>query len=146
MYDTVGFRRRPDRYCRECHGHRRGIERDATQWDRRASSGPASRADRRQGQDISRGDPRRQSYLGDGSDGLGGGRQGCVHRVRERASGGIVEPELESDAESRHRQSGPHPRPGIGVYARGETTDIRLAWGRFVLPGLRQDLAALMDW
>jgi aminoglycoside phosphotransferase (APT) family kinase protein len=35
---------------------------------------------------------------------------------------------------------------GIGVYARGESTDIRLAWGRFVLPGLRQDLAALMDW
>jgi aminoglycoside phosphotransferase (APT) family kinase protein len=35
---------------------------------------------------------------------------------------------------------------GIGVYARGESTDIRLAWGRFVLPGLRQDLVALMDW
>ena len=35
---------------------------------------------------------------------------------------------------------------GIGVYARGESTDIRLAWGRFVLPGLRQDLAALMNW
>ncbi|MCW2995601.1 MAG: phosphotransferase family protein [Conexibacter sp.] len=35
---------------------------------------------------------------------------------------------------------------GLGVYARGETTDVRLAWGRFVLPGLRQDLAALMQW
>lgn len=35
---------------------------------------------------------------------------------------------------------------GIGVYARGESDDIRLAWGRFVLPGLRQDLAALMQW
>ena len=35
---------------------------------------------------------------------------------------------------------------GIRVYSRGETTDIRMAWGRFVLPGLRQDLAKLMDW
>lgn len=35
---------------------------------------------------------------------------------------------------------------GIRVYDRRETTDIRMAWGRFVLPGLRQDLAALMDW
>jgi aminoglycoside phosphotransferase (APT) family kinase protein len=35
---------------------------------------------------------------------------------------------------------------GIRVYSRGETTDIRMAWGRFVLPGLRQDLARLMDW
>jgi aminoglycoside phosphotransferase (APT) family kinase protein len=35
---------------------------------------------------------------------------------------------------------------GIGVYARGASDDIRLAWGRFVLPGLRQDLAALMRW
>jgi aminoglycoside phosphotransferase (APT) family kinase protein len=35
---------------------------------------------------------------------------------------------------------------GIGVYARGASDDIRLAWGRFVLPGLRQDLVALMGW
>lgn len=35
---------------------------------------------------------------------------------------------------------------GIRVYDRGDATDVRLAWGRFVLPGLRQDLAALMDW
>ncbi|MDO8212455.1 phosphotransferase family protein [Conexibacter sp. CPCC 206217] len=35
---------------------------------------------------------------------------------------------------------------GINVYASGATTDIRMAWGRFVLPGLRQDLAALMGW
>jgi aminoglycoside phosphotransferase (APT) family kinase protein len=35
---------------------------------------------------------------------------------------------------------------GISVYAKGETTDVRMAWGRFVLPGLRQDLARLMDW
>ncbi len=35
---------------------------------------------------------------------------------------------------------------GIGVYADGGTDDIRLAWSRFVLPGLRQDLVALMGW
>ena len=35
---------------------------------------------------------------------------------------------------------------GVRVYHRGDAADIRLAWGRFVLPGLRQDLAALMDW
>jgi aminoglycoside phosphotransferase (APT) family kinase protein len=35
---------------------------------------------------------------------------------------------------------------GIRVYADGGTTDIRMAWSRFVFPGLRQDLAALMDW
>lgn len=35
---------------------------------------------------------------------------------------------------------------GIRVYADGGTTDIRMAWGRYVLPGLRQDLAALMRW
>jgi aminoglycoside phosphotransferase (APT) family kinase protein len=35
---------------------------------------------------------------------------------------------------------------GIRVYDRRETTDIRMAWGRFVLPGLRQDLAGLMEW
>lgn len=35
---------------------------------------------------------------------------------------------------------------GLRVYARGETADIRMAWTRFVLPGLRQDLARLMGW
>jgi hypothetical protein len=35
---------------------------------------------------------------------------------------------------------------GVRVYSRGVTTDIRMAWGRFVLPGLRQDLARLMGW
>jgi aminoglycoside phosphotransferase (APT) family kinase protein len=35
---------------------------------------------------------------------------------------------------------------GIRVYADRETTDVRMAWGRFVLPGLRQDLTALMGW
>ncbi len=35
---------------------------------------------------------------------------------------------------------------GVRVYSRGETTDIRMAWGRFVLPGLRQDLSRLMGW
>ncbi|HEY4277953.1 MAG TPA: phosphotransferase family protein [Conexibacter sp.] len=35
---------------------------------------------------------------------------------------------------------------GIRLYADRETTDIRMAWGRFVLPGLRQDLTTLMGW
>jgi aminoglycoside phosphotransferase (APT) family kinase protein len=35
---------------------------------------------------------------------------------------------------------------GLNVYAQGETTDIRMAWTRFVLPGIRQDLARLMRW
>jgi aminoglycoside phosphotransferase (APT) family kinase protein len=35
---------------------------------------------------------------------------------------------------------------GLGVYSRGETTDIRMAWTRFVLPGVRQDLTGLMGW
>ncbi len=35
---------------------------------------------------------------------------------------------------------------GIRVYDRQDTTDIRMAWGRFVLPGLRQDLVRLMGW
>lgn len=35
---------------------------------------------------------------------------------------------------------------GLRVYARGETNDIRMAWTRFVLPGLRQDLSRLMGW
>jgi aminoglycoside phosphotransferase (APT) family kinase protein len=35
---------------------------------------------------------------------------------------------------------------GLRVYARGETNDIRMAWTRFVLPGVRQDLSRLMGW
>jgi aminoglycoside phosphotransferase (APT) family kinase protein len=35
---------------------------------------------------------------------------------------------------------------GVCVYAMGESTDIRMAWGRFVLPVLRQDLSRLMGW
>ena len=35
---------------------------------------------------------------------------------------------------------------GVRVYSEGQTTDIRMAWGRFPLPGLRQDLARLMGW
>lgn len=35
---------------------------------------------------------------------------------------------------------------GLRVYAKGETDDIRLAWTRFVLPGVRQDLSRLMGW
>lgn len=35
---------------------------------------------------------------------------------------------------------------GVRVYADGGTDDIRLAWSRFVFPGLRQDLVALMGW
>jgi aminoglycoside phosphotransferase (APT) family kinase protein len=35
---------------------------------------------------------------------------------------------------------------GLRVYSRGETTDIRMAWTRFVLPGVRQDLSRLMGW
>ena len=35
---------------------------------------------------------------------------------------------------------------GLGVYSRGESTDIRMAWCRYVLPGLRQDLTRLMEW
>jgi aminoglycoside phosphotransferase (APT) family kinase protein len=35
---------------------------------------------------------------------------------------------------------------GLALYARGESSDIRSAWSRFVFPGLRADLAQLMDW
>jgi aminoglycoside phosphotransferase (APT) family kinase protein len=35
---------------------------------------------------------------------------------------------------------------GLALYAAGESTDIRAAWSRFVFPGLRADLASLMDW
>jgi aminoglycoside phosphotransferase (APT) family kinase protein len=35
---------------------------------------------------------------------------------------------------------------GVRVFADGSSDDIRMAWGRFTLPGLRQDLAHLMAW
>jgi aminoglycoside phosphotransferase (APT) family kinase protein len=35
---------------------------------------------------------------------------------------------------------------GLALYAAGESTDIRAAWSRFVFPGLRADLAALIGW
>jgi aminoglycoside phosphotransferase (APT) family kinase protein len=35
---------------------------------------------------------------------------------------------------------------GIHEYSRGQTDDIRLAWTRFALPCLRQDLIRLMGW
>ena len=35
---------------------------------------------------------------------------------------------------------------GLRVYAERRVQDIRMAWTRFVLPGIRQDLVRLMDW
>jgi aminoglycoside phosphotransferase (APT) family kinase protein len=35
---------------------------------------------------------------------------------------------------------------GLRVYSRGETSDIKMAWTRFALPGVRQDLTRLMRW
>ncbi len=35
---------------------------------------------------------------------------------------------------------------GLRLYSEGKTNDIRMAWTRFVLPGLRQDLSRLMRW
>lgn len=35
---------------------------------------------------------------------------------------------------------------GLALYDAGESSDIRAAWSRFVFPGLRADLAALMGW
>jgi aminoglycoside phosphotransferase (APT) family kinase protein len=35
---------------------------------------------------------------------------------------------------------------GIRMYADGATTDVRMVWNRYALPGLRQDLVALMGW
>jgi aminoglycoside phosphotransferase (APT) family kinase protein len=35
---------------------------------------------------------------------------------------------------------------GIWMYAAGKTTDIRMAWNRYAIPGLRQDLTRLMSW
>ena len=35
---------------------------------------------------------------------------------------------------------------GMRYFHDGSTTDIRMAWGRFAIPGLRQDVARLMEW
>ena len=35
---------------------------------------------------------------------------------------------------------------GIRVYDDGRSTDIKMVWGRFILPALRQDLVRLMGW
>jgi aminoglycoside phosphotransferase (APT) family kinase protein len=35
---------------------------------------------------------------------------------------------------------------GLRVFASGQTTDIKMAWTRFALPGIRQDLSRLMGW
>jgi aminoglycoside phosphotransferase (APT) family kinase protein len=35
---------------------------------------------------------------------------------------------------------------GIRMYAEGETSDVRMAWNRYAIPGLRQDLVRLMGW
>lgn len=35
---------------------------------------------------------------------------------------------------------------GLRMYADGKTTDVRFVWSRFAIPGLRQDIAHLMEW
>jgi aminoglycoside phosphotransferase (APT) family kinase protein len=35
---------------------------------------------------------------------------------------------------------------GIRMYADGRTRDVRMAWNRYAVPGLRQDLVRLMGW
>lgn len=35
---------------------------------------------------------------------------------------------------------------GVRVFADGRSTDIKMVWGRFILPALRQDFAELMGW
>jgi aminoglycoside phosphotransferase (APT) family kinase protein len=35
---------------------------------------------------------------------------------------------------------------GIKMYSTGRTTDVRMAWNRFELPGLRYELCRLMQW
>jgi hypothetical protein len=35
---------------------------------------------------------------------------------------------------------------GIRMYSDRETDDVRMLWTRFAIPGLRQDLTALMDY
>ncbi|MQA84278.1 MAG: phosphotransferase [Streptosporangiales bacterium] len=35
---------------------------------------------------------------------------------------------------------------GVRMYEEGRTSDIRMAWNRFAIPGLRQELTSLMGW
>lgn len=35
---------------------------------------------------------------------------------------------------------------GIRMYTEGATVDVRMAWNRYAVPGLRQDLIRLMQW
>jgi hypothetical protein len=35
---------------------------------------------------------------------------------------------------------------GVRRYAERNTTDIRRVWARFGVPGMREELAQLMDW
>jgi len=35
---------------------------------------------------------------------------------------------------------------GVRMYADGRTSDVRMLWSRFAIPGLRQDLTRLMGW
>lgn len=35
---------------------------------------------------------------------------------------------------------------GIAMYVAGKTDDVRMAWNRYAVPGLRQDLIRLMQW
>lgn len=35
---------------------------------------------------------------------------------------------------------------GVRMYEEGRTADIRMAWNRFAIPGLRQELVSLMGW
>jgi aminoglycoside phosphotransferase (APT) family kinase protein len=35
---------------------------------------------------------------------------------------------------------------GIRVYRDGGSADVRMLWSRFMMPGLRQDVAGLMEW
>jgi hypothetical protein len=35
---------------------------------------------------------------------------------------------------------------GVGRYMDGSSSDFRRAWARYGLPGMRQELAALMEW
>lgn len=35
---------------------------------------------------------------------------------------------------------------GLQMYAEGRSSDVRMVWLRFAIPGLRQDIAKLMNW
>lgn len=34
----------------------------------------------------------------------------------------------------------------VRMYAEGQTTDVRMLWSRYAIPGLRQDITRLLDW